>query len=175
MNNVSLIGRLTANPELKHTQSGLAYTRFSIAVDRAFVKQGEERQADFINIIAWRQTAEFICKYFMKGQRIGITGEIRTGSYTTQDGSKRYTFEVMVNNAYFCESKGSSGGNNGGYNNGYQQNNYQNNSYQQNSYQQNNNYQQSQRQEPVPPPQPSYSSGDMGDYSAMPSDEDLPF
>ena len=169
MNNVSLIGRLTANPELKHTQNGLAYTRFSIAVDRAFVKQGEERQADFINIVAWRQTAEFICRYFMKGQRIGITGEIRTGSYTAQDGSKRYTFEVMVNNAYFCESKGSSGGNNGGYNNGYQQNNYQNNSYQQ------NNYQQSQRQEPVPPPPPSYSNGDMGDYSAMPSDEDLPF
>jgi len=166
MNNVSLIGRLTANPELKHTSGGMAYTRFSIAVDRSFVKQGEERQADFINIVAWQQKAEFICKYFMKGQRIGLTGEIRTGSYTAQDGSKRYTFDVAVNNAYFCESKG---GNSGGYNNGYQ-----NNGYQQNSYQQNNNYQQPSRQEPVPP-QPSYSNGDMGDYSAMPSDEDLPF
>ena len=171
MNNVSLIGRLTANPELKHSQNGLAYTRFSIAVDRSFVKQGEERQTDFINIVAWGKTAEFVCKYFMKGQRIGITGEIRTGSYTAQDGSKRYTFDVAANNVYFCESKGNSGGNGGynSYNNGYQQNNYQNNGYQQ------NNYQQSSRPEPVPPPQPSYSNGDMGDYSAMPSDEDLPF
>ena len=156
MNNVSLIGRLTADPELKHTQSGLAYTRFSIAVDRAFVKQGEERQADFINLVAWGKTAEFVCKYFMKGQRMGVTGEIRTGSYTAQDGTKRYTTDVLVNNAYFCESKGSSGGNNnGGYNNGYQ-----NNGYQQNNYQQNNNYQQPSRQEPVPPQQ-SYSNGDM--------------
>ena len=170
MNNVSLIGRLTANPELKYSQSGMAYTRFSIAVDRAFVKQGEERQTDFINIVAWGKTAEFVCKYFMKGQRMGVTGEIRTGSYTAQDGTKRYTTDVLVNNAYFCESKGSSGGNNnGGYNNGYQ-----NNGYQQNNYQPNNNYQQTSRQEPVPP-QPSYSNGDMGDYSAMPSDEDLPF
>ena len=168
MNNVSLIGRLTANPELKHTTSGLAYARFSIAVDRAFVKQGEERQADFINIVAWNKTAEFVCRYFMKGQRIGITGEIRTGSSTAQDGSKRYTTDVMANNVYFCESKGNSGNSNGGYNNGYQQNNYQNNSYQQ------NNYQQPSRQEPAPPA-PSYSNGDMGDYSAMPSDEDLPF
>ena len=105
MNNVSLIGRLTTAPELKHTQSNMAYTRFSIAVDRTYTKQGEERQADFINIIAWRQTAEFICRYFMKGQRIGITGEIRTGSYTAQDGTKRYTTDVVANGVYFCESK----------------------------------------------------------------------
>lgn len=179
MNNVTLIGRLTADPELKHTQSGLAYTRFSIAVDRAFVKQGEERQADFINIVAWRQTAEFICKYFSKGNRIGITGEIRTGSFTGQDGTKRYTFEVMANNTYFCESKGNSGGNNGGYNNyqnnNYQNNNYQNNNYQQNGYQQGGGYQpQPSRQEP-PAPMNNYSNGDAGDYISTPSDEDLPF
>lgn len=105
MNNVSLIGRLTTAPELKYTQSGTAYTRFSVAVDRAYTKQGEERQADFINIVAWQQKAEFICKYFMKGQRIGLTGEIRTGSYTDQSGNKRYTFDVVANNVYFCESK----------------------------------------------------------------------
>ena len=105
MNNVSLIGRLTTAPELKYTQSNTAYTRFSIAVDRTYTKQGEERQVDFINIIAWSKTAEFICKYFMKGQRIGLTGEIRTGSYTDQNGNKRYTFDVVANNAYFCESK----------------------------------------------------------------------
>lgn len=105
MNNVSLLGRLTANPELKYTQSNTAYTRFSIAVDRTYTKQGEERQTDFINIIAWGKTAEFVCKYFMKGQRIGITGEIRTGSYTDQNGNKRYTTDVVASGVYFCESK----------------------------------------------------------------------
>ena len=153
MNNVSLIGRLTADPELKHTQSGIANTRFSIAVDRTFVKQGEERQADFINILAWRQTAEFICKYFTKGQRIAITGHIQTGSYTAQDGSKRYTFEVVVDNAEFCESKRDSSGS------GSQ-----------------NSYQQTRRQEAAPAPAPaSYVSGDTGDFMVIPDDEDLPF
>lgn len=105
MNNVSLIGRLTADPELKHTQSGLSFTRFMLAVDRQFVKQGEQRQADFISITAWRQTAEFICKYFGKGQRIALTGRIQTGSYTDQSGAKRYTFDVLAENVEFCESK----------------------------------------------------------------------
>ena len=105
MNNVSLLGRLTATPELKHAQSNMAYTRFSIAVDRAYTKQGEERQADFINIIAWGKTAEFICKYFVKGQRIALTGSIRTGSYTDTNGNKRYTFDVAASGVYFCESK----------------------------------------------------------------------
>lgn len=106
MNNVSLIGRLTADPELKHTQSGLAMTRFSVAVDRR-VKQGEEKQADFINIIAWRQTAEFICKYFTKGQRIALTGRIQTDSYTDSEGKKRSTFDVIAENVEFCDSKNS--------------------------------------------------------------------
>mgnify|MGYP002627559728 CR=1 FL=1 len=105
MNNVSLIGRLTADPELKHTQSGIASVRFSIAVDRTYSKQGEERQADFINITAWRHTAEFICRYFTKGQRIALTGRIQTGSYTDRDGIKRYTFDVVAENVEFCEPK----------------------------------------------------------------------
>lgn len=155
MNNVSLIGRLTADPELKHTQSGIASTRFSIAVDRQFVKQGEERQADFINIVAWRQTAEFICKYFSKGQRIAITGSIRTGSFTGQDGNKRYTFEVQADNVEFCEPKRDSSGSS--------YNNRGNDSYSRQSY----------RQEA--PAAPSYSSGDNGDFVDMPIDEDLPF
>lgn len=155
MNNVSLIGRLTADPELKHTQSGLAITRFSIAVDRSFVKQGEEKQADFINIIAWRQTAEFICKYFSKGRRIAINGQIRTGSYTDQNGNKRYTFEVQADNVEFCDSKDSSNnsGNRGG------------------SYQ--NSYQSSQPQQTMPTN--TYSSGNTGDFVDMPNDDDLPF
>lgn len=105
MNNVSLIGRLTADPELKATQSGLSTTRFTLAVDRAYAKQGEERQADFISIVAWRQTAEFICKYFSKGRRIALTGRIQTGSFTDKDGNKRYTFDVLAENVEFCDSK----------------------------------------------------------------------
>lgn len=118
MNNVSLIGRLTADPELRRTQSGLATTRFSIAVDRRFAKQGEERQTDFINIVAWRQTAEFICKYFTKGQRIALTGSIQTGSYTANGGTKRYTFDVVADSVEFTEKKQQNGnyGNNSNIN-----------------------------------------------------------
>ncbi len=153
MNNVSLIGRLTANPELKHLPSGVATTRFSIAVDRNFVKQGEERQADFINIIAWRQTAEFICKYFGKGQRIAITGQIRTGSYTDQNGNKRYTFEVQADNVEFCEAKRDSSNNQGSYQNSYEQSSASETTL----------------------PTNAYSSGNTGDFVDMPNDEDLPF
>ena len=105
MNNVTLIGRLTADPEIKRTQSGTAMVRFSIAVDRAYTKQGEEKQADFINCVAWDKKAEFICKYFSKGQRIALTGSIRTGSYTDKDGNKHNTFDVWADSVEFCESK----------------------------------------------------------------------
>ena len=105
MNNVNLIGRLTADPELKRTQSGTAMVRFSIAVDRAYTKQDEEKQADFINCVAWDKKAEFICKYFSKGQKIALMGSIRTGSYTDKDGNKRNTVDVWVDNVEFCESR----------------------------------------------------------------------
>lgn len=104
MNNTSLIGRLTADPELKHSQNGKAYVRFNVAVDRPG-KQGEEKQADFITVVAWNKTAEFVAKYFAKGQRIGLTGSIRTGSYTDKDGAKRNTFEVWADNVEFVEKK----------------------------------------------------------------------
>ena len=157
MNIVTLIGRLTADPELKHTQSGIAMTRFRIAVDRPFAKQADERQADFIDIVAWRQQAEFIAKYFSKGNRIALTGSIRTGSYTAQDGSKRYTTEVFVDKVEFCESKNSSSSSyNGGYDGGSSYSNRQ-------SY----------RQESAPAP--SYSNGSNDDFVDIPTDEDLPF
>lgn len=79
--------------------------RFSIAVDRAYTKQGEEKQTDFINCVAWDKKAEFICKYFSKGQKIALTGSIRTGSYTDKDGNKRNTFDVWLDNVEFCESR----------------------------------------------------------------------
>lgn len=161
MNIVTLIGRLTADPELKHTQNGTAMTRFTVAVDRPYTKQGEEKQADFITVVAWQQRAEFICKYFSKGKRIALNGSIRTGSYTAQDGSKRYTTEVFADNVEFVDSKSdsSSGGNYGGYNN--------------NSYNNSNN-QQSYRQASEPAA-PSYSNGNAGDFVDMPADDDLPF
>ncbi len=110
MNCVQLVGRLTATPELKQTQSGISTTRFTVAVDRRFQKNGEEKQADFINCVAWRQTAEFVCRYFTKGQRIGLDGRITTGKYQDKDGNTRFTTDVDVNNVEFVESKGSNGG-----------------------------------------------------------------
>ena len=108
MNQVNLIGRLTADPELKRTQSGTAMVRFSIAVDRAYTKQGEERQADFISCVAWDKKAEFICKYFSKGQMIVIEGAWRTGSYKDKDGNTVYTNECVIGKAEFCGSKSES-------------------------------------------------------------------
>ena len=103
MNIVTLMGRLTAEPELKTTQSGLNYCRFTVAVDRPTSKD-KERQTDFISCVAWRTTAEFICKYFSKGSRIALNGNIQTGSYE-KDGQKTYTTDVIAEKVYFCESK----------------------------------------------------------------------
>lgn len=106
LNCVVLMGRLTANPELRQTSSNIAVVRFSIAVDRSFMRQGEERQADFINIVAWRQTAEFVEKYFKKGSMIAIQGHIQTGSYEDKKtGDKRKTFDVIADSVSFCGSK----------------------------------------------------------------------
>lgn len=101
-NIVVLTGRLTADPELKTTQSGLSVTSFSIAVDR---RSGEERLTDFINIVAWRQQAELVAKYFKKGNLIGIQGSIQTRKYTDKNGNNRTAFEVVANNIQFVESK----------------------------------------------------------------------
>lgn len=119
-NIVVLTGRLTADPELKTTPNGISVTSFSIAVSRRY-RAGEEAQTDFINIVAWRQTAEFVSKYFKKGNMIGIEGAIQTRKYTDKNGNNRTAFEVVANNAQFVESKkeggaptGNAGGNAGG-------------------------------------------------------------
>ena len=103
-NLVVLTGRLTADPELKTTNTGISVTSFSIAVNRRY-RAGEETQTDFINIVAWRQTAEFITKYFKKGNMIGIEGSIQTRKYTDKNGNNRTVFEVVASNAQFVESK----------------------------------------------------------------------
>lgn len=111
--NISVLtGRLTADVELKTTPSGVSVCSFSLAVDRKYQPQGEERATDFIDCVAWRNTAEFISKYFKKGSMIGIEGEIQTRTYTDKEGKKRKVTEVIVNNASFCGSKSESNGSN---------------------------------------------------------------
>ena len=107
MNKVFLVGRLTRNPELRYTSSNLATMRCAIAVDRQFVREGEERGADFINIVAFGNRAETMNKYLTKGSQIAVDGRIQTGSYDGQDGKKVYTTDVVVENFQFLDSKGS--------------------------------------------------------------------
>ena len=105
LNRVCLLGRLVADPELRSTGSDIPVTSFTIAVNRSYVKSGEERKADFIDIVAWRNTAEFICKYFRKGQLMAIEGSLQTRNYTDRDGNKRKAVEVLADNAYFAEPR----------------------------------------------------------------------
>lgn len=110
-NRCILVGNLTKDPELKKTPNGVSVTSFSIAVSRRFVKQGEQPQADFINIVAWRQTAEFVARYFTKGKPILICGQLQNRSWTDQNGQKRHTTEVIADEVTFVENKGAIGGN----------------------------------------------------------------
>ena len=116
MNKVVLVGRITKDPEVKLTSSQTAYCNFTVAVDRKFKDQNGERQADFINCVAWRQTANFIGKYFHKGSRIGVCGSLQTRSYENQGGQKVFVTEVVVDDAEFVDSKGGAEGTgNAGY------------------------------------------------------------
>ena len=105
MNKVVLVGRLTAKPELRYTASNTAYTRFSVAVNRSFTNADGKRDADFINVVAWRKQAETISKFFDKGNLIALEGRLQTGSYDDKDGNKRYTVDVALDNFEFVESK----------------------------------------------------------------------
>lgn len=153
INKVILVGRLTADPELRTTQSGVSVCSFSVAVDRKY-NSGGERQADFINCVAWRQSAEFISKYFNKGKLIGIEGSIQTRNYEDKQGNKRVAVEVVVDNASFIGGKSESGGGSGGYN--------------------------SFEAPPAPQKSVAYQSGSNEDFSddgfqEITNDEDLPF
>ena len=106
MNKVELLGRLTKDPEIKYTQTNnTAVANFSLAVNRRFTKEGEERQADFINIIAWGKTAEFCNKYFKKGMQIALVGRIQTRNWEDEQGQKHYVTEVIAEEVYFADSK----------------------------------------------------------------------
>lgn len=144
-----LMGRMTADPELRHTANGIAVTSFTIAIDRRY-KSGEEKQTDFINVVVWRQSAEFVCRWFKKGSMVVVEGAIQTRKYQDKEGNNRTAFEVVANNVSFGESKKDSG--QGSYGGDYGS------------------------QENAPAVQaPSYSNTDTGDFSELEGDDDLPF
>lgn len=147
LNQVALMGRLTADPELRHTTSNIPVTTFTIAVNRSYVKQGAERQTDFIDIVAWRTTAEFICKYFKKGQMMAVDGSIQTRTYTDKEGKNRKAFEIIANNVYFTESKTPNSSGASGFD------------------------------RPAEPalPEAGFSAGENDDFAVIADDDDLPF
>lgn len=102
MNKVILLGRMVKDAELKYTPSNVAVASFTVAVDRKFAKQGEEKQADFINVVAWRNTAEFVSKYFTKGQMIALCGSIQVRNWEDSEGNKHYVTEVIADEVYFA-------------------------------------------------------------------------
>ena len=108
LNKAIIGGRLTADPELKTTQSGVSVTSFTVAVNRKAAKSGETPQTDFLNVTAWRQTAEFITRYFRKASSICVVGSIQTRSWTDKDGQKRFATEIVADEAYFVDAKSES-------------------------------------------------------------------
>ena len=120
LNSVILMGRLVADPELKTTSSGISVTSFAVAVDRGYARQGEDRQTDFINVVAWRQQADFLCRYFQKGSGIQLCGSIQSRSWDGQDGKRQYATEVVADELSFNGPKrqsqdGYQGGMDGGF------------------------------------------------------------
>ena len=108
LNVVAIMGRLVADPELRTTPAGVNVCQFRIACDRNFARQGEQRQADFVDIVAWRAQADFVCKYFSKGSLIAINGRIQTRNYQDKNGNNRTAFAVVAENINFGGSKGTS-------------------------------------------------------------------
>ena len=130
LNHITIMGRLTRDPELRRTGSGIAVASFTVAVDRDFGgRDGGERETDFIDCVAWRQTGEFVSKYFTKGSMAVVSGRLQIRSWTDKDGNKRRTAEVVADNVYFGESKRNSEGNSSYGGNAYGGNNYGGNSY----------------------------------------------
>lgn len=152
MNKVILIGRLCADPEFRQTTSGIAVCRIRLAVDRPKQKD-QEQQADFVNCTAWRNTAEFISRYFTKGQKIIVEGSLRNNDYTDNNGVKHYSMDVLIQNVEFGESKGT-----GGTPQQQPQNNYTPAAHPQTA-----------------PAQQSLDLGDLGEFEEILSDGEVPF
>ncbi len=130
LNHITIMGRLTRDPELRRTGTGIAVASFSVAVDRDFGgRDGGEKETDFIDCVAWRQTGEFVSKYFTKGSMIVVSGRLQIRSWTDKEGNKRRTAEVVADNVYFGESKRNSDNGSSYGGNTYGGNNYGGNSY----------------------------------------------
>lgn len=150
LNRAILMGRLTANPELRQTPNGVSVATFSLAVERNYAAAGQQKQADFINIVCWRQTADFVSKYFVKGQLVAVEGSIQTRNYEDKNGNKRTAFEVVADQTYFAESK--------------------------RDRQENSNSFPIPRDIEEPKKGTSFSIGDIGEYEEIDTDDgDLPF
>ena len=154
LNKVILMGRLVAEPELKTTGSGISVCSFALAVDRNYAKQGTERQTDFINVVAWRQTAEFICRYFAKGQLIALDGSLQSRTYQDRDGNNRSVTEVIADNVYFTGDRREKASSENG-------SNYSASAQQEQQVQQN--------------AATTYASGTPEDFEELLDDGDLPF
>ena len=130
LNHIVIMGRLTRDPELRTTQSGVSVASFSVAVDRDYAgRDGSERQTDFIDVVAWRQTGEFVSKYFHKGSMIVVSGRLQSRKWQDRDGNNRTSWEVNADNVYFGESRASANSNGGSYSRdegSYANNNYSN-------------------------------------------------
>ncbi|MBS4786219.1 MAG: single-stranded DNA-binding protein [Clostridiales bacterium] len=149
-NKAILIGRLTADPELKQTPNGVSVCSFSIACDRPFSSKSGEKQTDFINIVAWRQNAEFVSRYFSKGRLIGIDGSIQTRNYEDKNGNRRTAVEVVADRAFFVDSKSSASASSAPSAQNFNR--------------------------PAAPAEPiSYSSGSFSDFEEIEGEDDLPF
>lgn len=150
LNTVVLMGRLTSDPELRHTSNDVAVTSFTLAVNRSYAKAGTERVTDFIDVVAWRNTAEFVSKYFNKGQLVAVQGSIQTRTYQDKDGNKRKAFEVVADNVHFAEPK---------------------REYSSNFERSDKNNSESHVDSPVS----SFEVGDSEEFKELPADDDLPF
>ncbi len=147
LNCAIIMGRLTADPELRTTPNGISVTSFSVAVDRSYQKAGAERQTDFINVVAWRQTAEFVSRYFHKGSMIAVQGSIQTRNYEDRNGNKRTAVEIVADNVSFCGSKAESG----------------------------TGAAPVAQATPAAPAAPAFSTAGADDFSSMDVDDELPF
>lgn len=147
LNVIAVMGRLVADPELRKTSSGISTTTIRIACDRSYAKPGTERQTDFFDVVAWRGTAEFACKYFRKGQLIAVDGSLQMRNWEDREGKKRTSYEIVASNLHFADSKQGGGG--GGDMAAPARN--------------------------LPEEAPSYSAGSAEDFAVIDESEDLPF
>lgn len=149
LNAIAIVGRLVADPELRTTTQGHSVCSFRIACDRNYVQQGQQRQADFIDIVAWRQQADFVSKYFQKGSMIAVEGSLQTRQYQDKNGNSRTAVEVVANNISFAGAKRQDGQSAPSYE------------------------QQTKAAQNVP--QPTYTQGSMDDFAVINDNDDLPF